>query len=218
MNKAKAFFFRFSFLLLLVCFSLPACAQEPVPSEPEIVVPNEDPEEDDLQPVPITEIDSLGELPVEVADTVLSPVPGTSAFFSAVLPGLGQAYNNSHWKIPLIYIGAAAIVFTVNDRNRKYSTSIRNLNLIQFNPAITEVEGRDQAYWERNSSNFRRSRDYAIIIGGVLYVLNIVEAYVDAHLQDFNVNDDLAIHYKPALIAGPGGSFGAGIALTLNIK
>lgn len=217
MNKAKALFFSLSCLLLLFCFSRQGSAQEPVPSDSEIEAP--DAVEEDLVPVPITELDSLGNLPVEVADTALVPVPGIAAFYSAILPGLGQAYNNAHWKIPLIYIGGAMIASSVSNYNKQYSTSVRNLNLIQFNPTITEVNNRDQSYWERRSSFYRRQRDYTIILGGVLYMMTIVEAYVDAHLQDFNVNDDLAVQFKPALMAaGPGGNAGAGIALTLTIK
>lgn len=57
-----------------------------------------------------------------------------------------------------------------------------------------------------------------IIMGGLLYGLNIVEAYVDAHLQDFNLNDDLSMRLKPALLPAAAGLPGAGLALTFRIK
>lgn len=218
MNKVQPFYFSLFILLLLACFSIPASAQVPVlpdsaVAEPEEVLPLEG------RPVPITErAREVEELPVEEVDS-LSPLnPATAAFYSAILPGLGQAYNNSHWKIPLIYIGGAIFVWRVNSLNQMYSISRRNLRLILFEDTVTEIAGFDQSQWDRFVKKYRRDRDYMIILGGVFYAMNIIEAYVDAHLQDFNVNDDLAIRIKPALMAGTGGNAGAGIALTLTIK
>lgn len=222
MNKAFVFGFYLCCTLLLLSFSQQAVAQEPVPSTTDSATDTIS-YEDPLPPVPITEHDNIADMPVEMVDTAyMGPMPGKAAFYSAVLPGLGQAYNDSHWKIPLIYIGGAIIGWTINNNHKQYSFFRQNLQLIVRDPSVSTVfyagQERELAYWDRRVLYYRRNRDYMIIIGGVLYMLNIVEAYVDAHLQDFNVSDDLAIRIKPALMAGPGGNTGAGIALTLNIK
>ena len=195
-------------ILLLSCFSLPSLAQEPELSEIDTTA-----EEEILMPVTVPD----GEKPVDIADT-LGPVPGIAAFYSAVLPGLGQAYNNSHWKIPIIYAGAVFLGWRILDQHKRYSSSRQNLVILERNPAITEIGGMDLSRWDRRVIVYRRGRDYAIVLGGILYMLNIVEAYTDAHLQDFNVTDDLALKIKPSLMAMPGGTPGAGIALTLHIK
>lgn len=217
MNKALFFYCGIYFLLFWAGCAFSAGAQEPVngdtsTTEPGIRVPLQG------EPVPVTETDNYDDLPVEEVDSVAIRKPSTAAFYSAVLPGLGQAYNNSHWKIPLIYLGGTLFIYRVNYLNRIYSTSLRNMRLIQRDPTVLEVDERDEAQWNRIVNASRRNRDYMIIIGGIFYALNIVEAYVDAHLQDFDVNDDLAIRLKPALMAGPGGGAGAGIALTFNFK
>lgn len=144
--------------------------------------------------------------------------PAKAAFYSAVLPGLGQAYNNAHWKIPVIYIGGAFIAYFVNDFNRQYSMFRNNLMIITLDDRIDQINGISGDRYERAASAARRQRDYTIIIGGLLYGLNIVDAYVEAHLKEFDLNDDLAMRIKPALLPHAGGQPGAGIALTLNFK
>ena len=195
-------------ILLLSCFSLSTFAQEPELSEIDTTAEGEI-----LMPVTVPD----GEKPVDVADT-LGPVPGIAAFYSAVLPGLGQAYNNSHWKIPIIYAGAVFLGWRILDQHKLHSSSLQNLIILDRNSDIPTIGGLNLSQWNQRVDRYRRGRDYAIVLGGVFYMLNIVEAYTDAHLQDFNVTDDLALQIKPSLMAMPGGTPGAGIALTLHIK
>lgn len=214
MNKARIFYFSIFFIFLQTCFFSRAMAQEEEPAQ----VDTADYERPMPPVLPLPEGQSVDELQIEEVDSVSQLDPGTSAFYSAVLPGLGQAYNDSHWKIPLIYIGGAFVAYSVNFNNRQYSTALRNLNLILFDPAVTTINDRDETHYDRATTFYRRNRDYSIIWGGILYALNIVDAYVDAHLQDFDINDDLAIRIKPSLFSTPGGQTGTGIALTLHFK
>ena len=214
MNKARIFYFSIFLTFLLCCFKTGAFAQEPLPAD----IP-----EAEEEAVPVIGSDELEDLPVEVVEDIVTPDPGISAFYSAVLPGLGQAYNGSHWKIPLIYIGGAFVASSVNFNNRRYSTALRNLDLIINDPNVTFVENDrgqewEQQNWEQATNFYRRNRDYTIILGCLLYGLNILDAYVDAHLQDFDVSDDLSLRIKPSLISTPGGQAGTGIALTLHFK
>ena len=211
MNKARILYFSIFWTFLLFGVHSKAMAQEEEPVQTE--------EEDTTYRIPpVLDEDKIDDPPIEVVDTVSGLNPTTSAFYSAVLPGLGQAYNGSHWKIPLIYIGGAFVVYSVNFNNRQYSTAFRNLKLVTLDPNAATELGRDQGYYNRAAQFYRRNRDYSIIMGTLLYGLNILDAYVDAHLQDFEINDDLAVRVKPALIPTPGGPTGTGIALTLQFK
>lgn len=211
----------FSLLCLLILAGVTtAFGQVPLPAD---TAERRSPDRQPLEgkPVPILEADSLKDK-LEEIDTVSPLLPGKAAFYSAVLPGMGQAYNNSHWKIPLIYIGGAFIAYQVSTNHNRYSATLRNLQTLQLNTEIQTIfyAGRDrnQGDFQNLTDRFRRDRDYMIIIGGVIYALNIVEAYVDAHLQDFDLNDDLSMRLKPSLLAGTAGQPGAGIALTFHIK
>ncbi len=132
-----------------------------------------------------------------VADTIIrKPInplaPARAAFYSAVLPGLGQAYNKKYWKIPIVYgaIGTGVYFYTTNDREYQrfrdaYKQRLKGLD--------DEFKGQYSDETLINAQRgFQRNRDLSLIITIGLYVLNIVEANVDAHLKQFNVNDDLS--------------------------
>lgn len=135
--------------------------------------------------------------------------PSKAAFYSAVLPGLGQMYNKSYWKVPIVYgaIGTG-IYFYVNNNNQyqKYRDAYK-IRLAGF-------VGQDE-FWDVNGSGitdtpdvstealqdaqefYQRNKDLALLITVGLYVLNIIDANVDAHLKQYNVNEDLS--FRPIL-------------------
>lgn len=120
--------------------------------------------------------------------------PAKAAFYSAVIPGLGQVYNKKYWKVPIVYGGLAIGYYFYNDNNKKYK-EFRNIYK-------RRLEGyTDDRYFGVYSDavlinaqrTFERNRDIstAVMIG--FYVLNIIDANVDAHLMQFNVNDNLSL-------------------------
>lgn len=126
--------------------------------------------------------------------------PTKAGLYSAVLPGLGQYYNKKYWKIPIVWgaIGTGIGVTLWNDKQyRRY----RNAYVAQLNglphefsdiPSITaEVLGRAQ-------DRSKRQRDYSIAVTGLVYVLGIMDAVVDAHLQEQRKDPDLAI--RPSVV------------------
>ena len=215
MNDKRLHFLLFWLLLGLPGLFSEARAQDPVPPDTSLYRPMKD------KPIPLVEEEGFPD-EVEPIATVSPLVPAKAAFYSAVLPGMGQAYNNAHWKIPIIYGGGAFIAWRISSFHKLYSANLRNLQTIELNPDISTIafrgDDRDRAYFLRQKDRYRRERDYMIIMGGILYGMNIVEAYVDAHLQDFDLNDDLSMRLKPTLLAGAGGPAGAGLALTFYIK
>lgn len=137
-----------------------------------------------------------------VADTIVrQPIdplaPARAAFYSAIVPGLGQAYNKKYWKIPIVYgaIGTGVYFYTTN--NQEYHR-YRDAYKQRLKGLDDEFQGQySDATLITAQRGFQRNRDLSLIITVGLYVLNIVEANVDAHLRQFNVNDDLT--FRPEI-------------------
>jgi hypothetical protein len=142
------------------------------------------------------------------------PDPRKAAFLSAVLPGMGQVYNGALWKVPLIYIGGISFIKAVDFNNQRYGESLRTLRLILYEPNAPSDLVANQARYQREANFYRRNRDYMIILGGAFYGLQIVEAYVDAHLQSFDLSEDLSLRLRPTLLPDPSGTLVAGLRIT----
>ena len=126
--------------------------------------------------------------------------PKKAAWMSALLPGLGQIYNDKIWKVPIIY-GAAGVVYYFYDMNAglydEYQQAYRDFN----NGKIEEYKGYDKAEELKSAKDYyRRNRDLNIILFGVIYLANILDASVDAHLYNFDVSRDLSIKVQPTQI------------------
>ncbi len=128
--------------------------------------------------------------------------PRKATIYSALLPGLGQVYNKKYWKVPVLYGGFALTGFFIhynNQRFHKYNDELiarKNNDTASLNPALVRLD--DDAI-KSASDDFRRYRDLNVIITALIYVLNIVDAHVDAHLFYFNVDDNLTLRVTPQL-------------------
>lgn len=149
--------------------------------------------------------------------------PKLAATLSAVVPGLGQAYNKKYWKIPVIYAGMGTLAY-LTYRNNRYYQDFKNAykELSQTNPngfyymynTTFTLSGLDAG-----KNYYRRYRDmYAIFTVGV-YFLNIIDATVDAYLFDFDVSDNLALKLQPTFILYTNNTNAApGIKICINTK
>ncbi|NEV93505.1 hypothetical protein G3567_04985 [Psychroflexus sp. YR1-1] len=142
--------------------------------------------------------------------------PARSAFYSAVLPGLGQAYNGSYWKIPLVYAGIGTSMYLVifndkqYDRYREaYKRRLAGFDDDEFQ-GILENDGLINA-----QKQFRQNKEFAILATVAFYLLNIVDANVDAHLRQFDVSRNLSLrpNFEPNYLSG-----NVDYGLTLNFK
>jgi hypothetical protein len=126
--------------------------------------------------------------------------PKRSAMLSAVLPGLGQIYNKQYWKVPLIYGGALIIGHYIRYQDRLY-TSFRSAYFAatDLDPTTENPYPVSADLLLRNAEQLRRDRDYLMIIGGIFYLLQIVDAHVSAHLHEFQINDALSLDIQPAI-------------------
>ncbi len=145
-------------------------------------------------------------------NTINILAPAKAAFYSAILPGLGQAYNKQYWKIPLVYgaIGTGAYYYiqTNNEYNRFRQAYFDRQNGLQdeFPQYSSDVLINAQKY-------YRRQRDTAMMLTILAYVLNIIDANVSAHLKQWNVNDNLS--FKPAPFPK---ALSQGVGLQMNIR
>lgn len=117
--------------------------------------------------------------------------PIKAVIMSSVFPGLGQFYNESYWKIPLIYGLGAFFVYEYKDYNKKFNdfNSRYEASKTIDNPA-------GSYYLKSYREYYRDKRDAFLWYGGALYLLNILDAFVDAHLYNFNVSDEVFIQIK----------------------
>ena len=150
------------------------------------------------------------ELKIETKETAkgdINPLsPAKAAFYSAILPGLGQAYNKRYWKIPIVYGAMGAGVYFIIDNNKKYNQYRNEYKKRLANGGAIDTS--DPTYGNlttesviRGQKFYQKNRDLSVLITAGLYILNIVDANVDAHLLQFNVNDDLSL--KPDLQTNP---------------
>jgi hypothetical protein len=143
----------------------------------------------------------------------------TAAIKSTVLPGWGQAYNQKHYKIPIIYAAIGTSVFFMLDNTRLYKAYRDEYTWRQEggNPD----EGRFPSYTDENlqdlANSYRSNRDMAAVFAVLFYVLNIVDASVDAHFFGFDVSDDLSFDLRPGLING-GPTPYPNVGLSLQLK
>lgn len=163
---------------------------------------------------------------IVIREPIDALAPAKAAFYSAILPGLGQAYNKKYWKIPIVLgaIGTGIYFYTTNNKeyNRyrdAYKSRLAGFRNDEFyfdaqgtpltNPRVT-TEG-----LERGQEFYRRNKDLSILITVGLYALNIIDANVDAHLMQYNIDENLSLapHYHFNEIDGKSQT-----GLTLNFK
>ncbi|MDR5589873.1 DUF5683 domain-containing protein [Christiangramia sp. SM2212] len=127
--------------------------------------------------------------------------PSKAAFYSAVLPGLGQAYNGSYWKIPIVYgaLGTGVYFYLDNDKQYdRYRDAYKNR--LAGRPDEFTVNGVRRISTDgliRAQEIYQKNKEISILVTVGIYILNIVDANVQAHLRQFNVDEDLSV--KPNL-------------------
>ncbi len=160
--------------------------------------------------------------------------PHKATFYAAILPGLGQIYNKKYWKLPILYagIGGAGYAIHFNSKYYKiYKSAYRdwiiqdpgNKSYLDVIPAgWTEEMLQDNASWfeqalESKRQYYRRYRDLSYLLMVGVYIIQIVDATVDAHFYDFSINDDLSMRVEPAMLPSETG-YPSAVGIQLNLK
>lgn len=135
--------------------------------------------------------------------------PRRALLFAAIFPGLGQIYNKKYWKLPLVYGGFYATGYALNLYNQQHR-EYRNIVFRALENGVREDQIRPDLGMRNTLRAYRiavdrakRERDFMIIIMGVVYVLQIVDAHVDAHLKEFDLNPNLQVSIEPLFEQNP---------------
>ncbi|HSZ25903.1 MAG TPA: DUF5683 domain-containing protein [Cytophagaceae bacterium] len=156
--------------------------------------------------------------------------PKKAMVWAMVLPGAGQAYNRKFWKMPILYIGAGILAYFWVSNNygyqelkNEYKTVYLNTqyDLLNYNTAYTfqyvsytnnfTYTNINQLSIDRDT--YHRYRDMAIAGSVILYVVSILDAYVDAHLKDFDLSPDLSMSVRPMFYKYNSSTFTPGISI-----
>jgi hypothetical protein len=151
---------------------------------------------------------------------------------STICPGAGQIYNQSYWRVPIVVGGFATTVYCIDWNNRGYQRFKKAYRLradYDANPSLypsgsqDEFRGRYSASFLKNLRNsYRRNRDLCIILTAGLYILQIVDAHVDAHMRDYDISKDLSVSITPTIgysynrMSGYSGNGGTTIGMNIG--
>lgn len=146
--------------------------------------------------------------------------PARAAFYSAIIPGLGQAYNKKYWKVPIVYgaLATSMYYFTTNKNSYKRYRKAFKLRAAGFQDEFTLDNGTElisNEGLERAQKILRQNRDMSLLTFTGLYVLQILEASINAHLIQFNTQKFMTL--KPHIEYNPiSYNHNIGLSLTLN--
>jgi hypothetical protein len=125
--------------------------------------------------------------------------PRKAIMYAAVLPGLGQVYNKKYWKLPLVYGGFIGFGYGISfyqDAYTKYKADLFDV-LESDVPGAVSPDGLNEEQLRRQVDKMRRERDFFIILMAGMYLLQMVDAHVDAHLKEFDLNPNLHVRLRP---------------------
>lgn len=166
--------------------------------------------------------DSIPLTQKEIDRLFWKPDPMRAVWLGAIVPGLGQIYNRSYWKLPIVYGGLMGCVYAITWTNNQYvgyKNAYRDIyhdirkgqlsedsdkSYIAILPEGYTIDrmGGASAYQERLKewqNRTHRNRDLSIAITAVVYALTLIDAYVDAQLFDFDISNDLSLNVTPQL-------------------
>jgi len=144
---------------------------------------------------------------IQKTQGVYNPLsPSKAAFYSAIFPGMGQIYNKKYWKAPIVW-GALAVptyYYQINNSDYKRYRRAYKLRKNGLQDEFTLDDGSTSVSLETLETaqkQLRENRDMSLLTGVIIYILQIVESSVNAHLLQFNTDDNLS--FKPVLMMDP---------------
>jgi hypothetical protein len=172
----KTFFFRFAFLAMVCCLSMSVYGVSAFSTRQDSRV-------------------EISSKLIEENDTVYHDPRKASLY--ALVPGLGQIYNRKYWKLPIVYAGFGTLGYFINwnqVRFKEFKQAYKDFP--DYNLDYPYPLSREQI--ERGMNYHRRYRDLSILGTFGFYILQIIDASVDAHLFDWNVGEDISLHWEPS--------------------
>ena len=173
------------------------------------------------------------------------PNPIRAVWMGAIIPGYGQIYNRSYWKLPIVYgafMGCAYAITWTDGLYVDYKTAYRDIatdlyydpldptkSYVAILPKGYSIDPTGKggtmggkanytSYLQKNMNSYRRYRDISIVATVLVYALSLIDAYVDAQLYDFDISPDLSLNIEPAVNKDPLNNRNAEIKLAFTIK
>jgi len=164
---------------------------------------------------------------------VFIPDSKKATWLAAIFPGGGQIYNRKFWKLPLIYGGFIGCAYALNWNQKYYSDysqayldimddDPKSVSYLNFLPINYDVAGREdwlKEVFKNKKNTFRRQRDLSIFAFIGVYLVSIIDAYVDAELSNFDITPDIGLHIEPAILNDQRSRNNAfGLQCSINLK
>ncbi len=150
----------------------------------------------------------LGDAAVNYSTNDVSTVKKATTL-AMICPGAGQIYNGSYWKVPFVVGGFASMIYVIDWNTRGYTRFKKAYTQrydYEVNPDNYPEGSQDEfggtyssSYLKSIRDSYRRNRDLSYILIAGLYILQIVDAHVDAHLRDYDISDDLTMNIEPLI-------------------
>ena len=140
-------------------------------------------------------------------------IPKKAALYSAILPGAGQVYTKKYWKVPVIYGGLITSAYYINESNDLYQL-YKSTYLNRLDGDFTDNLNYSDSDLRTLTEHYRRNREVSALLFTLTYILNIVDASVNAHLFDYDVSEDLSLHIQPVYFSKENAS---GFSLSFNL-
>ena len=138
--------------------------------------------------------------------------PRKAAILSMYVPGAGQVYTKKYWKIPIIYSALIASGYYINKNNSEYK-KYRDTYLNRMNGQSDDLDYTDSELITLKDY-YKRNREISIMLFSLTYILNIIDASVNAHLSEYEINEDISLGFRPITIQD---NFYSGIALNIKL-
>lgn len=146
------------------------------------------------------------------------PQPRTSLILSFAVPGAGQVYNGKWWKVPIVYGAIGGLGYLINDNSRQYiqlrTAYKRKQAGLTHDFSDTRFDSATALKSERDKYDKNRQLSYIGLV--IVWLINGVEAFTDAHLMNFDVSDDLSLEFKPVFEESISQETYSGVGLVLR--
>ena len=140
-------------------------------------------------------------------------IPKKAGLYSAIIPGAGQVYTKKYWKVPVIYGGLITSAYYIKENNDLYQL-YKSTYLKRLDGNITDNFNYSDSDLITLTEYYRRNREVSALIFTITYILNIIDASVNAHMFDYDVSENLSLHLQPVYFSKENAS---GISLSFNL-
>lgn len=164
-------------------------------------------------------VESDDNVRVEEIDTYADKfVPRRASLLAAVLPGAGQIYNKKYWKLPIVYGGFITLGYVASVYDNQYQEYRGELFQLLQDSNFKPPSGATEEQLRSAINSTRRDRDFYLILMGVFYMMQILDAHIDAHLKEFDLNPDLKVTIDPMFEQPVYARYNAGVSIKLKFK